>query len=239
MVLYRDEAIVLRTYKLGEADRIVNFYSRGRGKIRAVAKGVRRTKSKFGSLLEPASIVSLQLYEGRNLDIVTQAERKVPLVAARSDLELFSKLSTVLEVVDQIGIEGESNTALYKLTVGAATELDRTKNGLVVTAFIAKMLTLEGVQPVVDRCVVCGIAGPLVAFALHEGGTLCGACRRGHQLSDEARRCLAAIFQGRVRHVLDTTPPDVALELQTLSAGIVEQHLERRLKSQDVLNNVK
>ncbi len=239
MVLYRDEAIVLRTYKLGEADRIVNFYSRGRGKIRAVAKGVRRTKSKFGSLLEPASIVNLQLYEGRNLDIVTQAERTVPLVAARSDLDLYSRLSTVLEIVDQIGIEGESNAALYKLTVGAATELDRTKNGLVVTAFIAKVLKLEGVQPVVDRCVVCGVTEPLVAFALHEGGVLCHSCRRGHQLSEEARLCLVAVFEGRVRHVLDTTPPEVALELQTLSAAIIEQHLERRLKSQDVLHNFK
>lgn len=75
MALYRDEAVVLRTYKLGEADRIVVLYSRGRGKIRAVAKGVRRTKSKFGSKLEPASMVQLQLYEGRNLDVVTQAPR--------------------------------------------------------------------------------------------------------------------------------------------------------------------
>ncbi len=66
--LYRDEGIVLRTYKLGEADRIVVFCTRGRGKVRAVAKGVRKTKSKFGSRLEPMSHVALQLYEGRELD---------------------------------------------------------------------------------------------------------------------------------------------------------------------------
>ena len=71
--LYRDDGIVLRTYKLGEADRIVVFCTRGHGKVRAVAKGVRKTKSKFGSRLEPMSHVALQLYEGRELDIVTQA----------------------------------------------------------------------------------------------------------------------------------------------------------------------
>ena len=69
MALYRQEAVVLRTYKLGEADRIVVLYTRSRGKVRAVAKGVRRTRSKFGARLEPGSVVHLQLYEGRNLDI--------------------------------------------------------------------------------------------------------------------------------------------------------------------------
>ena len=238
MALYRDEAIVLRTYKLGEADRIVSLYSRGRGKIRAVAKGVRRTKSKFGSSLEPASIVRLQLYEGRNLDIITQAERNVSLVAARTDLELYGQLSTVLEIVDQLGMEGESNPALYKLTVGAVTELDRTKNPLVVAAFIAKVLKLEGVQPVIDRCVICSAKERLVAFALHEGGVLCHGCRRGHPLSEQARLALADIFAGRVRHVLDTTEESVATELQALAGGIIEQHLERRLQSHNVLNTL-
>ena len=71
MPLYRDEAVVLRTHKLGEADRIITVLSRTRGKVRTVAKGVRRTKSRFGSRLEPFMVVDLQCYEGRNLDTVT------------------------------------------------------------------------------------------------------------------------------------------------------------------------
>ena len=74
MPLYRDEAVVLRTHKLGEADRIVTMLSRQHGKIRAVAKGVRRTASKFGARLEPFMVADVQLYEGRSLDIITQAE---------------------------------------------------------------------------------------------------------------------------------------------------------------------
>ena len=74
MSLYRDEGVVLRTHKLGEADRIIVLMTAGRGKVRAVAKGVRKTKSRFGARLEPPTHVSLLLYEGRELDIVTQAE---------------------------------------------------------------------------------------------------------------------------------------------------------------------
>ncbi|MEB0015130.1 DNA repair protein RecO, partial [Glaciimonas sp. Cout2] len=72
--VYRDEAVVLRTHKLGEADRIVTMLTRQHGKVRAVAKGVRRTASKFGARLEPFMVADVQLYEGRSLDIVTQAE---------------------------------------------------------------------------------------------------------------------------------------------------------------------
>src|SRR5665647_2383871 len=78
MALYRDAAIVLRAQKLGEADRIVTLLTRQRGKVRAVAKGVRRTKSRFGARLEPFMVVDVQLYEGRSLDTVTQAETLAP-----------------------------------------------------------------------------------------------------------------------------------------------------------------
>src|SRR5690625_5651353 len=74
--LYRDEAIVLRTHKLGEADRIVTLLTRNYGQVRAVAKGVRRTSSKFGARLEPFSVIDVQLYAGRNLDVITQVDRK-------------------------------------------------------------------------------------------------------------------------------------------------------------------
>ena len=74
MPTYREAAVVLRTHKLGEADRIVTMLTRGRGQVRAVAKGVRRTRSKFGARLEPGMVVDVQCYEGRNLDTVTQAD---------------------------------------------------------------------------------------------------------------------------------------------------------------------
>ncbi len=235
MALYRDEGVVLRSYKLGEADRIVVCFTRGRGKVRAVAKGVRRTRSKFGSRLEPGSIVDLQLYEGRNLDIITQAERVTALTNLRADLDRYGRAALLLEIVDATVEDGEANPALYKTLTGALIELERAGNPLVVPAFVAKFLVLEGVQPLVDACVRCGSSADLVAIQIHEGGVLCRDHRGGEAISEAARIALGLVFDGRVRHVLDTTPPEVAQELETLAARLVEQHTERRLRSSSVL----
>ncbi|MGI9614097.1 MAG: DNA repair protein RecO [Acidimicrobiales bacterium] len=235
MALYRDEAVVLRTYKLAEADRIVVLFRRGRGKVRAVAKGVRRTRSKFGSRLEPGSIVQVQLYEGRNLDIVTQAERVVALTNLRSNLDSYGRAALLLEIIDSAMVDGESNPAIYKMLTGALRELERAGNPLVVPTFVAKFLVLEGVQPLVDACVRCGATDDLISIQIHEGGVLCANCPRGEPISDPARRALANVFDGRVRHVLDTTPGAVAQELETIAAKMIEQHIERRLRSSEVL----
>ena len=106
--LYRERGIVLRTYKLGEADRIVVLMTESRGKVRAVAKGVRKTKSRFGGRLEPMSHVALLLYEGRELDIVSQAESIDHFRTIREDLDRLSQAVTMLEVVDQVAQERES-----------------------------------------------------------------------------------------------------------------------------------
>ncbi|MEM9563197.1 MAG: DNA repair protein RecO [Actinomycetota bacterium] len=235
MALYRDEGVVLRTHKLGEADRIVVLFTRGRGKVRAVAKGVRRTRSKFGSRLEPGSIVGLQLYEGRNLDIVTQAERVETLDAIRTDLDRYGRAAVLLEIIDSATEDAESNPAVYKLLTGALRELDRTGNPLVVPTFVARFLVLEGVQPLVDACVRCGATDDLVAIQIHEGGVLCRSCPSGEPISEPARRALQLVFDGRVRHVLDSTTAEVARELETLAARLVEQHTERRLRASAVL----
>jgi len=233
--LYRDEAVVLRTYKLGEADRIVVLFGRSKGKIRAVAKGVRKTKSKFGSKLEPGSIIKAQFYEGKNLDIVTQAERSRSLPLLRTDLERYGRVSILLESVDQTTDDNDPNPAMFKLLTGALTELERTGNALVVPAFVARLLALEGVQPMVDSCVSCGAESNLVSIELREGGVLCGSCRRGPSISDGARQALSHILHGRVRYVLDNTPPLVQNELEALAARMVEQHTERRLRSSAVI----
>lgn len=236
MALYRDEGVVLRTYKLGEADRIVVIFARGRGKIRAVAKGVRRTRSKFGSRLEPGSMVQLQLYEGRNLDIVTQAERLVALDHLRSDLDRYGRAAVLLEVIEASTEEGEANPAVYKLLTGALRELDRSGNPLVLPSFVARFLVLEGVQPLVDACVHCGATEDLVTIEIHQGGVSCARCRRGGEpISGAAREALGHLLAGRVRQVLDSTPSEVAAELESLASKLIEQHTERRLRSSTVL----
>ena len=146
-MLYRDEGVVLRTYKLGEADRIVVLCTRGRGKVRAVAKGVRKTKSKFGSRLEPTSHVALQLYEGRELDIVTQVESIDHFRAIRDDLDRIAKASSMLEVVDQTMQEGGPNPRLYQMLLGGLRSLAEQNGALVVPAFFWKLLAARGLRP--------------------------------------------------------------------------------------------
>src|ERR1051325_1803430 len=100
---YRDEAVVLRTHKLGEADRIVTMLSRQHGKIRAVAKGVRRTASKFGARLEPMMVADVQLYEGRSLDTVTQAESLASYGATiAGDYAAYTAANAMVETADRI-----------------------------------------------------------------------------------------------------------------------------------------
>ena len=228
---YRDEAVVLRTYKLGEADRIVVLATAGRGKVRAVAKGVRKTKSKFGARLEPLSHVQLQCYEGRNLDTVTQVETVDHFRAIRDDLDRYAAAVSVLEVVDQLSMDAEVDRRRFEMLVGVLRTLAGSANPLVVPAFFLKLLAHEGFRPEVDACVACGAPEPLVAIDLLAGGVLCQSCRRGRAVSGEALRLLQAILGGRLAGVLAEPVSASVAEVSAIATETVEHHLERRLRS--------
>ena len=159
--LYRDTAVVLRTYKLGEADRIVVLLTAENGKVRAVAKGVRKTMSRFGARLEPMSHVRLLLYRGRELDIVSQAESVEPLAPMLATLDRASQGMAVLEAADQLALEREPNEQLYRMVIGALRTIADRPSPLVVPAFYWKLLAAEGLGPELDACVRCGEDGSL------------------------------------------------------------------------------
>ncbi len=235
MALYRDHGIVLRTHKLGEADRIIAFYTAGHGKVRAVAKGVRKTKSKFGARLEPTSHVAAQFYEGRNLDIVTQVETVDHFRTIREDLDRFARASAMLEAVDQVSEDAPPSAALYQLLLRALRTLSARSSNLVVAGFFWKLLALEGLRPSVEACVRCGAPDELVAFDLDEGGALCRGCRRGTAVSPEAVLLLQQILGGRLASALDAPPSPATVEVEVLATRALEHHLERRLRSFGVL----
>ena len=234
MPLYRDQGVVLRTHRLGEADRIVSLLTEGRGKVRAVAKGVRRTKSKFGARLEPMSHVALQLYEGRGeLDTITQVETIETFRAAREDFDRVTKVGALLEVVDQVSQEGEPNPNLYRMLLGALRSLVSADSPLLVAGFYWKLLSQESFHPVLDVCASCGADGPLVAFELSEGGALCRSCRRGAAVAvtSEALALLREILGGGLARALKEPPSQVTAEVEDLAIRAVEAHLERRLRT--------
>ena len=236
MGLYRDHGIVLRTYKLGEADRIVSLITKGHGKVRAVAKGVRKTKSRFGGRLEPTRHVSLLLYEGRELDLISQAETVDHFRAVREDLDRLTRATAMLEAVDQIAQEREVNPRLYQMLLGALRTLSANDTALVVPAFFWKLLALEGLQPLLDACVTCGAEEALVAFDLDEGGVLCRGCRRGTSVSAEALAIMQQILGGQLGAALNQPASPATHEVEHLATRALEHHLERRLKSVTLLD---
>lgn len=234
MSLYRDTGVVLRTYKLGEADRIIVLLTAGHGKVRAVAKGVRKTKSRFGGRLEPLCHLSLLMHEGRNLDVVSQVDTIDSPAPLLSDLDRLTQGLAMVEVVDQVAMDREPAPALYRMLVGALRTLGTRPSPVVVPAFYWKVLASEGVQPQLDSCVGCGAAEPdavLVAFDMHEGGVLCRSCRRGRPVSPEALRITRMILGGQLNAALDEPASSATAEVGHLATAAIEHHIERRLKS--------
>jgi DNA repair protein RecO (recombination protein O) len=237
MALYRDEGIVLRTYKLGESDRIVVLLTAGRGKVRAVAKGVRRTASRLGGRLEPAGHVALLVHEGRELDVVTQAEAIDAFGELRGDFGRLRDTLALLEAVDHVAREGEADPRLYAMLLGALRTLATRPAPLVVAGFYWKLLALEGVAPGVDSCIRCGSAAgeaELVALDSVEGGALCRACvptgggRRA--ASPAALAVVARILGGDLAGALGTPAGPLATEVTDLATAALEGHLEHRLR---------
>jgi DNA repair protein RecO (recombination protein O) len=229
--VYRDRGVVLRTHKLGEADRIVVILTAEHGKVRAVAKGVRKTKSRFGSRLEPLSHVSLLLYRGRELDVVNQADSVESPRELRDDLDRLTQGIALLEVIDQLTPDREPVPELYRMLVGAMRTLATSASELVVPAFYWKLLAAEGVRPELDRCVSCGSAEALVAFDLGEGGVLCRSCRQGVGLSPGGLALLRQVLGGQLQAALAASPSPASTEVAQLATRAMEHHLERRLRA--------
>jgi DNA repair protein RecO (recombination protein O) len=240
--LYRDQGVVIRTIKLGETDRIVTIFTRGHGRIRAVAKGVRKPGSRFGARLEPASHVALQCYRGRELDVVTQVETIDANRALREHYEPLTHAVSMLEAVDQVAPEREPNPALYRMLTNALTTLAREPSPLVSSAFFWKLLSLEGFQPVLDVCVRCdgepGDVGVLTGFDLEDGGAVCAGCIGfgGRRVRPETLSVVARVVSGQLRGVLDAPPgDDVMHDVERLAVAALEHHSERRLRSAALL----
>jgi DNA repair protein RecO (recombination protein O) len=237
---YRDEAIVLRTHKLGEADRIITMLSRHRGKVRAVAKGVRRTSSKFGARLEPFSHIDLQFAVGHSLDIVTQVESLdafgEPLT---SNYPAYTAGQVMLETADRLVVEeGEPALQQYLLLVGALRVLNRgTTDGpraasLILDSYLLRALAVAGYAPSFSDCTRCGVVGPHQAFSPAAGGVVCERCRpAGSSRPDPATLLLlSALLEGRWEATRDVEER-VGREASGITAAFVSWHLDRNLRS--------
>src|SRR5258707_14703723 len=161
--IYRDDGIVLRTQKLGEADRIITVLGRNSGRIRAVAKGVRRTKSRFGARLEPFTHVDLMLHAGRSLDVITQAEVIRPYgEPLAADYPRDTAGVAMLETAERFTpVEKEPALRQLLLLIGGVRALGDGEHspGLVLDAFLLRSLAVAGYAPALQECARCGAPG--------------------------------------------------------------------------------
>lgn len=233
--LYRDEAIVLRTHKLGEADRIITMLTRGRGCVRAVAKGVRRTSSRFGARLEPGMHVDVMCYEGRSLDTVTQVHTVAPHVAALSrNYVSYTTAAAMLELAERLTDEREPATQQFLVLAGALRALTEGTHSpaLVLDAYLLRAIAIGGWAPSFDDCAKCGAPGPHRWFHIAAGGSLCEVCKvPGAFAPDPALLThLAALLTGDWQ-TADATDPGIARDGSGLVAAFVQWHLERGVRS--------
>ncbi|MFC8360480.1 DNA repair protein RecO [Streptomyces griseorubiginosus] len=242
MSLFRDDGIVLRTQKLGEADRIITLLTRGHGRVRAVARGVRRTKSKFGARLEPFSHVDVQFFArgselvGRGLPLCTQSETIAPYGGGIvSDYARYTAGTAMLETAERFtDHEGEPAVQQYLLLVGALRTLARGEHAphLVLDAFLLRSLAVNGYAPSFSDCAKCGMAGPNRFFSVAAGGSVCVDCRVPGSVvpSPQTLELLAALLTGDWE-TADTSEPRYVREGSGLVSAYLHWHLERGLRS--------
>ena len=246
MPLYRDEAVVLRVHKLGEADRIVTLLTRRHGRVRAVGKGVRRTSSKFGARLEPGSHIDVQLHtrlsdeqhsqaRQRGLDLVTQTETIASFGAQlATDYPRWTAVSAILETAERMTDESEPAMRLYLLVVGALRALVEREHdpGLVLDAFFIRATSLAGWEPALQECAKCSAPGPHAAFNVPAGGAVCEDCRPPGSSRPERATIdlLTALLSGDWARA-DASLPGPRREASGLVAAHLQWHLERGLRS--------
>ncbi|HEY2693911.1 MAG TPA: DNA repair protein RecO [Pseudonocardiaceae bacterium] len=236
MSLYRDTGVVLRVHKLGEADRIITLITRRHGKVRAVARGVRRTKSRFGARLEPFGHVDVQFYTGRTLDVVTQVQTVDAFgLTIVDDYPRYTAGCAVLETADRLAVEeGEPALRLYLLVAGALRALAAGERdpSLVLDAFLLRAMAYAGWAPAIMECARCADPGPHRAFNIQAGGAVCPRCRPPGSSSPagETIVLLAALLDGDWPAVELTGAP-ARREASGLVAALLQWHLERQLRS--------
>jgi DNA repair protein RecO (recombination protein O) len=237
MAIRHDQGIVLRSYPFGDADRVVVLLSPNNGKIRTVAKGIRKTKSRFGGRLEPFTHVDLVLYEGRNLDTITQVAVIEPFPRLRGDLDAVMAAATMVEAADAVAQEDESSMRLFLLLHRGLRALETGQRGSdFITSFLLKLADVVGVAPSLLVCASCGRVDDLHRFSFAGGGAICDSCRTegAVRLRNGVTAYLAALA-GAEFGEMPVTDEKFSSEAMGIARRFVEYHLDRKLSSLAVM----
>lgn len=234
--LYRDQGVVLRTHKLGEADRIITLLTRHHGLVRAVARGVRKTTSRFGARLEPFMHVDLQIAEGRSLDVISQAVTLDPFGARIGrDYRQFTAGTAMLETAAQLVDEDtHPSPQQFLLLISGLNSLVRVEHdpGLILDSYQLRALSIAGYAPTFDTCAQCDASGPHRSFHAPSGGMLCDRCRvPGSSAPGPLTVALLGALLVGDWPVIDASDERSRREASNVVGTYLSWHLERSLRS--------
>jgi DNA repair protein RecO (recombination protein O) len=213
---------------------VVVLWTRHHGKVRVLAKGVRKTTSRMGGSLETLAHVTVDLVKTRGeFYIARHVQHRERLTTLRSSYSRISAGYAVVEAIDAIPSDGVPDEEIFDLLARVLLTLDDESfdPALVPASFYFRLLALDGSEPVVEECVNCGRNGPLVAFEAQIGGTLCDECRQGVSLSPEALTLIRRMVGGDLASVLRDVNLPGAGEVMAIAQEAIEVHFGRRLRA--------
>lgn len=247
-MLYKTEGIVLKSMEFKEADKIVTIYTKDYGKIAAIAKGVRKTKSKFGSSLEILTYSIFLFYKGRNLDIVSQTEILESFFSTSKEVIKFAFAANCVEVINRLTEEREINIGLFNLLKEVLHYLKESNDPKLLTlSFKWQTMSILGYRPSLDHCCRCNKSVEVqkeMYFNIKEGGLVCNNC-----IAKDKEGCVrvSLYFNKLVRKILITplstisnaTIPDKKMkELEKLTDLYIAYHSEKSFKTDKFLKNL-
>lgn len=242
--LYKTEAIVLKHIPFGEADRLVTLYTPQLGKVRAVAKGARRARSKLAGHLEPLTRANTLIRRGKTLDTISQSETVTSNLLLRGDLWRMSCGLYMAELIERFSQENLENPTLYRVLRDGLLDLSVTKTAeLLLRTFELQVLNVVGYRPELERCVECikPLSPRLNFFSPSAGGVLCSDCRDTHRvnrpLSLNALKVMRLLSKAGGRtQVAVRVSEELAAELEGILRQYIRYILEQELKSTEFLD---
>ncbi|ACL69998.1 DNA repair protein RecO [Halothermothrix orenii] len=255
MPLFNTEGIVLKQFDLGEADKIITFITRDMGKLRAVAKGVRKTRSSISGLVLPFSYAEVTIYRGRSLDKINRIKVKYSFSPLREDLTRMAYASYMAEFIEKVSVEDDNNRALFSLLLSSFHRLLKAEEiseyNHIILAFKIRILVILGIKPELSSCVDCGQQnnpGSINIFSIERGGLLCHNCSSNHmdgmggvqKISGESLRIMANIIDSGLKPLDKLKISTQAFEeLDGLLDSFITYHLDLRFKSLDFLHMIR
>lgn len=242
---YRTRAIILKNRDFKEADKLVTIFSESQGKVRAIAKGIKKPKSSLRACVQPFCHSSLFLSRGKELDLITQGKIIDFYGNTRNDINAILHFVYMMELLDKTLIDRVPVSGLYTTTLKVLTYINENGfNPLIIRYFEMSLLITLGYKPVLDQCVFCGKKTGLAGFNLAEGGIVCNECSPGAQsnfpLSGESLALARLLTAANLRTLSRVTASAPALkQLEIFMEKFLEYHLERRFNLKNIMRILK